>query len=58
MGFQKRDPSVFWRMTLREYDLAVSGHNKSLGAKASGRGMGAKRLAELKAQFPDTPKAA
>jgi len=44
---------TFWGTSLRAWDRAVAGYRKANGADEAPRGMTQKRLAELKAQFPD-----
>ena len=46
--------AAFWSCSLRAYDRAVAGWGKANAPAPTG--MTRSRLAELQAQFPDTPK--
>lgn len=54
LGVLHLAPDAFWRMTLREYERAVAGHNAFHG-NGRGPGMSQARIAELKALYPDNP---
>lgn len=56
VGHLRLPPRDVWAMSLVEYDAAQRGYAASRGIDRR-RGMGRKRLAELMALYPDTPKA-
>jgi uncharacterized phage protein (TIGR02216 family) len=50
-------PDAFWRMTLREYDAALAGHNRFHGGEADKVDVGRMRrfTDEMKQRYPDNP---
>jgi len=58
LGVQQRSTADAWCMTLREYDLALAGHNRFHGGDATPDiDVSAMRsfIDEMKAQYPDNP---
>ncbi len=54
LGFLRWTEAEFWNTSLRAWDRATTGYLKSKGVGIESR-MTLKRLAELKAEFPDDP---
>lgn len=63
LGVLRFPPDVFWRMTFREFMMALEGYAMSKGGKdkgkaapgAGGEPMTRARLLELHAMYPDRP---
>lgn len=57
LGVLHLAPDAFWRMTLREYDAAIAGHNHFHGGGVPEIDVEATRswLDEMKALYPDNP---
>jgi uncharacterized phage protein (TIGR02216 family) len=58
LGILRLPPDAFWRMTLREYDAALAGHNKFHGGGEADK-VDVPRLKasieEMKRLYPDNP---
>lgn len=58
LGILHLEPDAFWRMSLREYDAALAGHNRFHGGGGDGE-VDVPRLrasiADMKLQYPDNP---
>lgn len=56
LGILHLAPDAFWRMTLREYDAAIDGHNRFHGGEPEIDIEGTRSFIEdMKRQYPDTP---
>lgn len=57
LGVKSLGPDAFWRMTLREYDAALAGHNRFHGGGEPEVDVEATRawLDEMKQIYPDNP---
>lgn len=58
LGILHLAPDAFWRMTLREYDAALAGHNRFHGGGEKVDVNKARAfLEDMKRQYPDNPPA-
>lgn len=56
LGVLHLAPDAFWRMTLREYDRAIAGHNKFHGGEDEiDVEAGRRFLDDMKQRYPDNP---
>lgn len=55
LGVQARPVDDFWRMTLREYDAAIAGHNRFHGGGETEIHIDQAWIDDMKLQFPDNP---
>jgi uncharacterized phage protein (TIGR02216 family) len=55
LGILHLPPDAFWRMTTREFDAAVAGHNRFHGGGEPEIHIDQAWIDEMKQRYPDNP---